>query len=110
LRRLYWVLFILLLLAPFVVNLVFISSIHNLAQRFFIRYRFTPSNILLKDILFIEGLFLIIFGWLSGEYIWNYFRNRKKNGRLSDQPAEFGVGLAFLVFGVTYVLTALLLP
>ena len=109
-RRLYWVLFVLLLLTPLVTNLVFMSSIHSLAQRFFIRYRFTPPNILLKDILFIEGFFLIIFGAQSGEYIWSYFRNRKQKGGLADQPTEFGVGITFLVFGITYILAALLLP
>ena len=108
-RRLYWFLFVLLLLAPLIANLVFMPSIHSLAQRFFIRYRFTPANILLKDILFVEGFFLIIFGAQSGEYIWKYFRNRKQNGGLTNQPTEFGVGITFLVFGITYILAALLL-
>ncbi len=108
-KIIYWALFILLLLTPLVVNLVFISDIHNLAQRIFIRYRFSPSNILLKDILFIEGFFLIIFGALSSEYFWDYFKSGK-NRRLSEQPTGLGVGLAFLTFGVIYVTTALVIP
>ncbi len=84
------------------------QNIHDLAQRIFVRYRFTPANILMKDILFIEGLFLIIFGVQSSGYIWRYFRERKNKG-LSGQPAEFGVGLMFLIFGALYVSTALII-
>lgn len=108
-KRSHWTLLTLLLLVPLILELLFMSNIHNLAQRIFIRYRFTPANILIKDILFIEGLFLIIFGVQSSEYIWRYFRNRKNKG-LHEQPAEFGVGSLFLIFGAIYILTALIIP
>jgi hypothetical protein len=94
LKSVYWVLFIFLLLTPLVVNLLFISNIHYLTQKAFRYYRRAPANTLLKDILFIEGFFLIIFGALAGEYIWRYFRNRK-NSRLSEQPKELKFGWHF---------------
>ncbi len=107
-KRLYWILFILLLLL-LVANFVFISNIYDVAARTFARYNFSSPNFLLKDILFVEGFFLMIFGIPSSEYIWKYFRNRK-NKRLRQQPIEFGVGLIFLIFGIIYVSIALILP
>jgi hypothetical protein len=109
LKSLYWAFFIFLLFIPLVINLLFISNIHYLAQKAFRYYRIAPATALLKDILFIEGFFLIIFGALSGEYIWRYFRNRK-NIRFSEQPKAFKFGLAFLTFGVIYISTALIIP
>jgi hypothetical protein len=109
LKRLHWTLLGLLLFTPLAINLAFVSDIHNFIQKIFIRYRFSPANILLKDILFIEGFFLVIFGLQSGEYIWNYFRNRNERG-LREQPTEFGVGIAFLAVGVIYISSALIIP
>lgn len=107
-KRLYWILFILLLLL-LVANFVFISNIYDVAARTFARYNFSSPNFLLKDMLFLEGFFLTIFGIPFTEYIWKYFRNGK-NRRLGKQPVEFGVGLLFLIFGLIYVLIAVILP
>lgn len=108
LKKLYWALLIFLLLAPLVANFLFISDIYHLAQKAFRYYRIAPANTLLRDILFLEGYFLIAFGVMSGEYIWRYFRNRK-NSSFSEQPKALKVGLIFLTLGAIYVSTALII-
>lgn len=109
LKSLYWALLILLLLTPLVANFLFILNIYHLAQKAFRYYRIAPANTLLKDVLFLEGYFLIVFGVMSGEYIWRYFRNRKNSG-FSEQPKELKFGLMFLTLGAIYVSTALIIP
>ncbi len=107
-KRLNWVLFIFLLLL-LMANFVFISNIYDIAARTFARYNFSSPNLLLKDILFMEGFFLMIFGIPSSEYVWKYLINRK-NRQLNGQRIESGVGFIFLIFGLIYVSIALVLP
>lgn len=108
-KSLYWALLILLLLAPLAANFLLISNIYHLAQKAFRYYRIAPANTLLKDSLFLEGYFLLVFGVMSGEYIWRYFRNRK-NSRFNEQPKALKLGLIFLTLGAIYVSTALIIP
>lgn len=103
-RLLYWVLFVSLLLAPMVASFVFISSIFSFVSRFFEYYKVGKAGVLLKDILFVEGILLFVLGAQSGEYIWNWIRGNR------DNPTELKVGLTLLAFGCIYLLVALFLP
>jgi hypothetical protein len=124
-KLLYWVLFIILLLLPIVINFVFINNILNFAQRAFIYYRYTTADVLLKDILFTEGAVLLIFGCLIGgvivynawahidvrkaqftDYIWNWKKIREER----NYPTGLMVGLTLIAFGIVYVLVAILFP
>jgi hypothetical protein len=104
LKLFYWVLFVILLLTPLVVDFVFISSIYSIAQKIFMYYRVTTPSVLLKDILFVEGVMLLVFGTQSAEYIWKWVRGNR------DYPTELRVGLALLAFGGIYFLAAILVP
>jgi hypothetical protein len=124
-KLLYLVLFIILLLLPIVINFVFINDILNFAQRAFIYYRYTTTDVLLRDILFTEGTVLLIFGGLIGgvtlynawaqldvrkaqftDYIWNWKKIRKER----NYPTGLMVGLTLIAFGIIYVLVAILFP
>jgi hypothetical protein len=109
LKGLYWALLILLMLAPLMANFLFISNIYHLAQKAFDYYKIAPANTLLKDILFLEGYFLIVFGVMSGEYIWRFLRDRK-NSRFNEQPKALKLGLILLTLGAIYISTALIIP
>ena len=86
-------------------------------------WRYVTTNVLFKDILFIEGAFLIIFGALVGgvtlynawvpkdvrqaqftEYIWNWKKIREER----YFPTGLMVGLALIAFGIIYILVAIL--
>lgn len=69
-----------------------------------------PADLLLRDILFVEGVMLLVLGAQSGEYIWNYVRKWTKMRRERCCSTELLVGLALLTVGVIYVLVALLFP
>ena len=62
------------------------------------------AGVLLKDIMFVEGILLLVFGAQSGEYIWNWIRGNR------DNPSELKVGLTLLAFGCIYLLVAVFLP
>jgi len=126
LKRLFlWVLFIVLLLVPIVVNFVFIADIVRFAQRAFEYYRYVTPDVLFKDIQFAEGAVLLIFGALVGgvtlynawalvdvrkaqftEYIWNWKKMREER----NNPTGLIVGLALIAYGIIYVLIAILFP
>ena len=125
-KRLFlWILFIILLLLPAVINFVFISDILIFVQKAFIYYRYTTADVLLRDILFIEGAALLIFGALVGgvtlynawvptdvrkaqftEYIWNWKRMREER----NFPTGLMVGIALIACGIIYILMAVLFP
>ncbi len=124
-RLLYWVLFIVLLLVPIVINFVFIVDILLFAQRAFAYYRYVTPDVLLRDILFAEGAVLLVFGALVGgvtlynawvptdvrkaqftEYIWNWKKIREER----NFPTGLMVGLALIAFGIIYVLVAIFFP
>ena len=94
-RALYFVVFIILLFMPMVVNFVLIHG---------------PADVLLRDILFIEGVMLLVLGSQSGEYIWNYIRHWKKMREEHNYQTELMVGLALLAVGTIFILVALLIP
>jgi hypothetical protein len=119
LKRVYWILFFILLLIPIVVDFVFINEILSFAQRVFPYWRYATPNVFLKDILFIEAAVLLFFGALVGgvtlynawiptdvrkaqftEYIWNWKKMREER----DFPTGLVVGLALIAFGIIYVL------
>ena len=97
------------MLAPLMANFLFISNIYHLAQKAFDYYKIAPANTLLKDILFLEGYFLIVFGVMSGEYIWRFLQDRK-NSRFNEQPKALKLGLILLTLGAIYISTALIIP
>ena len=125
-KRLFlWILFIILLLVPIVVNFVFITDIVRFAQRAFEYYRFATPDVLFKDIQFTEGAVLLIFGALIGgvtlynawaqvdvrkaqftEYIWNWKKIREER----NYPTGLMVGLALIAFGIIYILVAVFFP
>ena len=125
-KRLFlWILFIILLLLPIVVNFVFITDIGRFAQRAFEYYRFVTADVLFKDIQFTEGAVLLIFGALIGgvilynawaqvdvrkaqftEYIWNWKKIREER----NYPTGLMVGLVFIAFGIIYILVAVFFP
>jgi len=67
-------------------------------------------DVLLRDVLFLEGAFLLVFGAQSGEYIWNCIMNWKKMRKEGNYPTESMVGLALLAVGAIYVAVAMFLP
>ncbi len=69
-----------------------------------------PVNLLLRDVLFVEGFLLLIFGAQSGEYVWSFIRNWRKMRREHNYPTELVVGLSLLIVGAIYVGIALLFP
>ena len=125
-KRLFlWILFIILLFVPVVVNFVFITDIVRFAQRVFIYYRYATADVVFRDIQFVEGAVLLIFGALIGgvtlynswakvdvwtaqftEYIWNWRRMREER----NFPAGLTVGLVLLAVGIIYILVAILFP
>ena len=94
-RIFYFIVLILLLFMPMAASFVFIHG---------------PADLLLRDILFVLGVILLVFGAQSGEYIWSYMRNWKKIRRKRSYSTELLVGLALLAVGAIYVLVALLFP
>ncbi len=94
-RSCYLVILAILLFVPLVVDFVMIHG---------------PVNLLLRDVLFVEGFLLLIFGAQSGEYVWNFVRNWRKMRRENNYPTELVVGLSLLIVGAVYVGIALLLP
>jgi hypothetical protein len=104
LKLFYWVLFIILLLTPLVVDFVFISNIYSIAQKIFMYYRVTTLGVLWKDILFVEGVMLLVFGTQSAEYIWKWVRGNR------DYSTELRVGLTLLASGGIDFLAAILVP
>ena len=122
-KRLYWVLFIVLLLIPIVVNFIFVNEILLFAQKVFPYWRYVTTNFLFKDILFVEGAVLIILGALVGgvtlynawvpkdvrqdqftEYIWNWKKIREER----HLPTGLMIGLTLIAFGIIYILLAIL--
>jgi len=125
LKRLYWVLFFALLLLPIMVNFVFITEIFSFTQRTFPYWSNVTQNVLFKDILFLEGAVLLIFGALIGgvtlynawvptdvrkaqftEYIWSW----KKMKEERNFPTGLIVGLILIAFGIIYIAVAILFP
>lgn len=121
-KRLHWFLLFILLLIPIVVDFVFITELLSFARRVFPYYRHVTSNVLLKDILFIEGAVLLIFGALVGgvtlynawvpkdvrkaqftEYIWNWKKMRDER----NLPTGLMIGLTLIAFGIIYILVAI---
>ena len=110
---------------PIVVNFVFIIDFVRFAQRAFGYYMYVTPNVLFKDIQFIEGAVLLVFGALVGgvtlynawaqidvrkaqftEYIWNWKKIREER----KYPTGLVVGLALIAFGIIYVLVAIFFP
>ncbi len=94
-RSSYFVIFVILLFLPMIVDFVMIHG---------------PVNLLLRDFLFVEGFLLLIFGAQSGEYVWSFIRNWRKMRREHSYPTELVVGLSLLIVGAIYVGIALLFP
>jgi len=94
-RPSYFVIFVILLFMPMVADFVFIHG---------------PAELFLRDILFVEGVLLLVFGAQSGEFIWSFIRNWKRMTRERSYPTELMVGLALLAVGTLYVVVALLFP
>jgi hypothetical protein len=122
---LYWLLLIILLLLPILVDFVFIYDIRSFLQRIFPFWVYATPAVIFKDILFIEGAILLIFGALIGgvtlytawtptdvrktqftEYIWNW----KKIKEERNFPTGLIVGLTLIVFGIIYFLIAIFFP
>ncbi len=89
-------LFIILLFLPMVFTFTFI-------------WRGNP-DVLLRDVLFIEGVLLLIFGAQSGEYIWRFIRSWRKMKKEGSYPTELEVGLALLAVGTVYVAVGMFFP
>jgi len=94
-RAFYFVVFIVLLFLPMVLNFIFIHG---------------PADVLLRDVLFIEGVIFLVLGLQSGEYIWNYLRHWKKMREEHNYQTELMVGLALLAAGTIFILVALFIP
>lgn len=88
-------LFIILLFMPMAASFVFIHG---------------NIDVLLRDVLFLVGVFLLIFGAQSGEYVWNFVLNWRKMKKEGNYPTELMVGLALLAVGAIYVAVAMFLP
>lgn len=118
-----WLLFFILLLVPIVVDVIFINEIFSFAQKAFPYWRYATADSFFKDILFIEGAVMIVFGALVGgvtlynawapkdvrlvqftEYIWNWRKIRDER----NVPTGLMVGLALIAFGIIYILVAIL--
>jgi len=125
LKRVYWILFLILLLIPIAVDFAFINELFSFAQRVFPYWGYSTPNVFLKDILFIEAAVFLFLGSLIGgvtlynawapkdvrlvqftEYIWNW----KKMKEERDIPTGLWVGLVLITFGIVYVLVAVLFP
>ncbi len=120
-----WVLFVLLLFAPMLVEFVFVSDILPIAQRIFPFWKGKSPSVFLSDVLFIEAGLLILLGalvagttlynaWAAldvrkvqfAEYIWNWRQIKKER----DSPAGLTFGLMLLAVGLAYVLAAIFVP
>lgn len=83
------------------------------------------QDVLFKDIMFIDGAVLLVFGALIGgvtlysawaqldvmkaqftEYIWNWKRIREER----KYPTGLKVGLTLIAFGIIYFLVAIFFP
>jgi hypothetical protein len=91
---------------PIVVQFTFINNVFPTAQRIFRYYKYSTSDILLRDSLFVEGAMLLVFAVQFAEPLWKWRRTRKDG----NHPSGLIVGLTLLTSGVIYVLSAVLLP
>lgn len=110
---------------PIAVNFLFMTEILSFAQRAFPYWRYVDKTVLFKDIMFMEGAVLLVFGALIGgvtvynawaqvdvrkaqftEYIWNWKKMREER----NFPTGLMVGLALIAFGIIYILVAIFFP
>ena len=110
---------------PIVVNFVFITEILSFAHRAFPYWMHATQDVLFKDIMFIDGAVLLVFGALIDgvtlynawaqldvmkaqftEYIWNWKRIREER----NYPTGLKVGLTLIAFGIIYFIVAILFP
>lgn len=124
LRKLYWILFIILLTLPVVITLCFVSDMLSFVVTVFLYWHYWETGAFFKDVTFLEGSVFLVFGaivcgvtlhnfWVpkdmekvnSTENVWNWRQLRRR-----DIPTRLKVGLTLTVFGVIYILTAVLFP
>ncbi len=124
-KKLHWVLLVILLFVPFVIDLVFINDLFLFAQKVFAYYKYATAGILFSDILFTEGAVLLILGALIGgvtvynawaqvdvrkaqftEFIWNLKKIREER----NYPTGLIIGLTLIAIGIIYIIMAIFLP
>ena len=122
-KQIYWMLFVLLMFSPMIVNFAFLSDIVIFAQRVFPSWLNRSATLILSDILFIEAAMFLVFGALIGgvtlytawvptdvrkaqftEYIWSW----KKMKEERSFPTGILVGIVLIVVGIIYLSTAII--
>ncbi len=123
-KRIYWLLFLVLMFVPMIVSYVLLPNIVPVARRLFVSWIDRPAILILSDLLFVEGAVFLIFGALIGgttlynawvptdvrkaqftEYIWDW----KKIKEERNFPTGIVVGLVLIAVGVVYFVAAFLI-
>ena len=122
-RPLIWVLLVLLLFTPMLLEIVFVSDLFAFAQRIFVFWENKTEVVFLSDVLFTEAAVLILFGallactilytsWAALDVrkvqftgsIWNW----KKMKEERNSTVGLVLGLAILAVGILYVVAAVI--
>ena len=118
----YWIIFILLVLSPIVIDVAFIFNYLPILQRLFPFWEYRPTYLVLSDILFFEGgLFLVIGALLAGVILYNAwvpdvlragFTKSIFNWKLVRKGREISpalkIGLILIGAGIIYILAAII--
>jgi len=123
LKKAYWIVFVLLLLSPIVIDVHLVFNSLPLLQGSFPFWEFKPSYLVLSDILFIEGAILLVAGAiLAGftlytmvvpeklivTYVKDVF-NWKTIKKEHEIPETLRIGLLLISVGIIYILTAIII-
>ena len=122
-RRSHWILFIVLLILPIAINYYFALEIVMLFGQYFPYYQPWRLTAFFKDFSSLEGaIFLILGVFIYGATLYRtWVSNHSGTARLTEYlslhklkegnlPTGMTVGLTLIIFGIIYILIAILFP
>jgi hypothetical protein len=123
LRKAYWIIFVLLMLFPIVIDVHLVFNYLPLLQESFPFWKYKPTYFVLSDILFIEGALLLVAGAILAGFTlytmvvpeklkWMYVKevfNWKTIKKEHEISATLKIGLVLISVGIIYISTAIII-